>query len=282
MEEMKGKVVLVTGASSGLGHATAQLLTTLGHRVYGTSRKSDAVTDAAWPMLALDVCSDLSVRACLAEILEREGRIDVLVNNAGHAFVGAIEETDIDEAKAQFETNFFGALRMMLGVLPFMRAQGAGHIVNISSLAGVVPFPFLGVYGASKHALEAISESLEYELGDTRIRVTLMEPDGMQTSIGFHHPRAEHAILTAKRLRLLRQLEINTREHGIEPSALAQEVASVIESDTPPLRVVIGDMAKEVIGARHTMPETGFRQMLAGRIRQITDGTAGMDSDRIS
>jgi len=281
MDKMKGKVILVTGASSVLGHATAQLLTTLGYRVYGTSRKPDATLDVAWPMLALDVCSDLSVRTCLAEIHEREGRIDVLVNNAGHAFVGAIEETDIDEAKAQFETNFFGALRMMLGVLPLMRTQGSGHIVNISSLAGAVPFPFLGVYGASKHALEAISESLEYELGDTGIRVTLMEPDGMQTSIGFHHPRSAHPTLAGKRQRLLRQLEMNTREHGIEPAVLAQEVASVIEASIPPLRVVIGDMAKEIVRARRAMPETGFRQMLASRVQQITAGGAGTDRHHI-
>jgi len=272
MEKVHGKVVLVTGASSGLGYAIAQRLTYLGHRVYGTSRKPDTVADTAWPMLTLDVCNDVSVQTCVAEIQAHEGRIDALVNNAGHAFVGAIEETDIDAAKAQFETNVFGALRMMLTVLPLMRAQGTGHIVNISSLAGIVPFPFLGIYGASKHSLEAISESLDYELRDTGIRVTLMEPDGMQTSIGFHHPRSGHPALADKRRRLLRQLEINTRENGIAPGVLAQAVADAIESDEPPLRIVIGDMAKEMIDARRAMPEASFRQMLATRVQHITEG----------
>lgn len=265
----ESKVVLVTGASSGLGYATARFLAERGHRVYGTRRTPVAATGMGWPMLPLDVCSDTSVEACVAELQTREGRVDALVNNAGHAFVGAIEETGLDEAKAQLETNFFGAMRMMLAVLPLMRAQNAGRIVNVSSLAGAVPFPFLGVYGASKHALEAISESLAYELLGTEIRITLMEPDGMRTAIGFHHPRAEHPVLGAKRRALLGQLENNTRTGGIEPEVFAQEVARAIESDAPPLRIVIGDLAKEIIDARRTMPEARFRQMVAERVQLV-------------
>lgn len=275
MESQNGKVVLITGASSGLGLATAQWLSARGHRVYGTSRRPDAMAGAGWPMLSLDVGSDASVRACVAAVEAREGRVDALVNNAGHAFVGAIEETDIEAARNQFEINCFGALRMMLAVLPLMRAQGAGRIVNISSLAGAVPFPFLGVYGASKHALEALSESLDYELDGSGIHVTLMEPDGMQTAIGFHHPRVDHPVLGEQRRRLLRQLENNTREGGIDPAVLARAVADAIESDRPPLRVVIGEMAREVIGARRAMPETRFREMLAARMRGLTAAPAG-------
>lgn len=270
MANAKGKVVLVTGASSGLGYATAETLSELGHRVYGTSRSSSASIRTHWPMLTLDVCSDASVRSCVADVLAREGRIDVLINNAGHAFVGAVEESLLDSAKAQFEVNFFGALRVMLEVLPGMRAQGSGHIINMSSLAGAVPFPFLGIYGASKHALEALSESLEYELDDTGIHVTLTEPDGMQTSIGFHHPGVEHPLLGQKRRRVLRQLEANTQVAGIAPAVMAHAIAAVVESDSPPLRVVIGEMANEMIGARRSMPESDFRVMLAERMRRIT------------
>ncbi len=123
----KDKVALVTGASSGLGRATAAVLKERGYRVYGTSRDPARTPGLGWPLLSLDVCSDASVAACVAEITAREGRIDILVNNAGHAFVGAVEETSLDDAHAQLETNFFGALRMMLAVLPLMRARLRSH-----------------------------------------------------------------------------------------------------------------------------------------------------------
>ncbi|HVJ52207.1 MAG TPA: SDR family NAD(P)-dependent oxidoreductase [Aliidongia sp.] len=264
--ETESKVVLVTGASSGLGQATAAFLAGRGHRVYGTSRKPSPV-DTGWPMLTLDVCSDASVAACVAEIERREGRIDALVNNAGHAFVGAIEETSLDEAKAQFETNFFGALRMMRAVLPLMRARDRGRIVNVSSLAGAVPFPFLGLYGASKHALEAVSESLDYELAGTGIRVTILEPDGMRTAIGFHHPKAEHPVLAEPRRRLLALLEAGTSTGGQDPLVLAREVARAIEDEVPPLRIVIGEMANQIIAARRSMPEASFRRMISESVR---------------
>jgi NAD(P)-dependent dehydrogenase (short-subunit alcohol dehydrogenase family) len=267
------RVVLVTGASSGLGRATAAVLKERGYRVYGTSRDPARTPGLDWPLLSLDVCSDASVAACVAEITAREGRIDILINNAGHAFVGAVEETTLNEAHSQLETNFFGPLRMMLAVLPLMRAQDAGRIVNVSSLAGAVPFPFLGVYGASKHALEAISEALDYELIGTGISVTLLEPDGMRTAIGFHHPQSEHPVLGPKRRRLLGELETSTREQGNDPSTFAQEVAFAIESDTPPLRIVIGDMAKKFIEARRTLPVDRFREMVANRV-QLNPTTA--------
>ncbi|MGO9604861.1 MAG: SDR family oxidoreductase [Candidatus Binataceae bacterium] len=239
MENTTNRVILVTGASSGLGRAMAQHFTARGDRIYGTSRGA-AATATPWPMLALDV-----------------------INNAGHAFVGAVEETSLDEAHAQLETNFFGALRMVLAVVPAMRAQGAGRIINISSMAGAVPFPFLGIYAASKHALEAISESLEYELKGVGIHVTLMEPDGMRTAIAFHHPRTEHPTLAAGRRRLLQQLEHSTREDGNDPLELAQAVAQVIDSDAPPLRVVIGKQAQETIQLRRSVPEPEFRKMIS-------------------
>ncbi len=259
------KVVLVTGASSGLGLSTAAFLTERGHRVYGTSRRPDVKAGLGWPMLPLDVCSDTAVEACVAAVQAREGRIDGLVNNAGHAFVGAVEETSLGDAKAQFEANFFGALRMMLAVLPIMREQKEGRIVNVSSLAGAAPFPFLGIYGASKHALEAISESLAYELIGTDIHITIMEPDGMRTAIGFHGPKSDHPILAAKRRMLLDRLEDGARVSGNDPLIFARAVAEAIESEAPPLRIVIGDMAKQFIAAKRAMPEMRFREMVAER-----------------
>jgi NAD(P)-dependent dehydrogenase (short-subunit alcohol dehydrogenase family) len=265
----ESKVVLVTGASSGLGRATADLLAKRGHRVYGTARRPAAGGAPGWTMLPLDVCSDASVAACVATLRARESRIDGLVNNAGHAFVGAVEETSLDEAKAQLETNFFGALRMMLAVLPVMRAQNTGRIVNVSSLAGAAPFPFLGIYGASKHALEAISESLDYELMGTAIRMTILQPDGMRTSIGFHHPSTDHPVLAAKRRQLLARLEDGAHTSGNDPPIFAEEVARAIESDVPPLRTAIGDMAKGLIEARRTLPEAVFRRNVAERAQLL-------------
>jgi len=158
------KVALVTGASSGIGRAIAHRLAADGLRVFGTSRKGSAADMGDAEMIPLDVCSDESVRACIDTVLQRAGRIDVLVSNAGYLLSGAVEEATIDEAKAQFETNFFGAFRVIKAVLPTMRAQGAGRVINVTSLAGVVPLPFWGFYNASKFALEGLTETLRYEL----------------------------------------------------------------------------------------------------------------------
>src|SRR5690606_35507590 len=159
------KVVLITGASSGLGRATARLLAERGYRVFGTSRRppADAPTGGVEP-LALDVCADASVAACVQTVLARAGRIDALINNAGYELGGALEEATLEEAQRQFETNFFGAVRMIRAVLPAMRRQGGGRIVNVSSLAGLAPVPFLGLYSASKFALEGYSEALRHEV----------------------------------------------------------------------------------------------------------------------
>jgi NAD(P)-dependent dehydrogenase (short-subunit alcohol dehydrogenase family) len=164
---MTNRIVLVTGASTGLGRAMALDLTARGHTVYGTSR--GAMPDAGFAMLPLDVRDAGSAAATVQRIVEKEGRIDVLINNAGYAFVGAFEETGVEDARAQFETNVFGAMRMMKAVLPHMRSNGFGRIVNISSASGLVGTPFLSAYAASKHALEALSESLSFELRGTAI-----------------------------------------------------------------------------------------------------------------
>ncbi|WP_394821372.1 SDR family oxidoreductase [Pendulispora albinea] len=259
------KIVLVTGASSGLGLAMARHLHLRGHRVYGTSRAPRE--DAPWPMLELDVCSDDSANACVGRVLEREGRLDVLINNAGYAFLGALEETRLEDARAQMETNFFGALRMMLAVLPILRRQSSGHIVNVSSISGAVGMPFAGAYAASKHALEGASEALAHELHGSGLRVTLIEPDGMRTGIGarFQQPAREHPLLGAKRKRLVAVLENVTAEggDGIDPEVLARAVGEAIESASPPLRIVIGEKAQKLITAKRFFSEPAFANLIA-------------------
>ena len=154
------KVVLITGASSGIGQSIARLLAQKGFTVFGASRNPDAVEHVpAVEVLPLDVRSDESVKACVDAVLARAGRLDILVNNAGYMLAGAVEEVTIEEARAQFETNFFGAMRTVKAALPIMRQRRSGTIINISSLAGPVPGPpFCGMYSASKFALEAYTE----------------------------------------------------------------------------------------------------------------------------
>ncbi|WAS91203.1 SDR family NAD(P)-dependent oxidoreductase [Nannocystis punicea] len=251
-------VALVTGASSGLGRATASLLAAHGYRVFGTSRTPSGVASAPYPVLALDVRSDASVAACVAEVVGAAGRIDALINNAGQALVGAVEETSIAEAQAQMETNCFGALRMMHAVLPEMRRRGAGRIVNISSLAGVVPPPFLGAYAASKHALEALSESLAHEVRPHGVHVSLIELDGMRTGIAFAHAGRSEADYAGPRDRMLRRLVHITSAGGEDPSLLARCVLEALQSEAPRLRYGLGPKVAALLEARRRLSEAEF------------------------
>jgi short-subunit dehydrogenase len=179
---MKSKIALVTGASSGIGQATALELEKAGYKVYGTSRKGGRAGERSYEMLPLDVTSDESVQASVKTLVSREGRIDLLVNNAGFgvALAGA-EESSIAQAQAIFDTNFFGILRMTRAVVPHMRHQQAGRIVNIGSVLGFLPIPYAALYCATKHAVAAYSESLDHELRTLGIRVSVVEPAYIKT-----------------------------------------------------------------------------------------------------
>jgi NAD(P)-dependent dehydrogenase (short-subunit alcohol dehydrogenase family) len=179
------KVVLVTGATSGIGEAIVDLLPSLGYRVFGTTRKTLGGRTASEnkELVELDVDDEELVRSCVQTVVDRAGRIDALVNNAGYALLGAVEETSVEEAKAQFETNFFGVLRLTRIILPIMRDQGSGRIINISSVVGFLPAPFMGIYAASKHAIEGYSESLDHEVRQFGIRVSLVEPGFTRTHL---------------------------------------------------------------------------------------------------
>jgi NAD(P)-dependent dehydrogenase (short-subunit alcohol dehydrogenase family) len=175
------RVVLITGASSGVGQSTARLLSQRGYRVFGTSRDpAMAEPLSCVELLPLDVRRDDSVQACVEAVFRRGGHLEVLINNAGHELAGALEELSPEEARGQFETNFFGVVRMINAVLPFMRQRKAGHIVNVSSLSGL-PIPFLGIYSASKFALEGYTEALRHEVKPFGIRVSLTEAGFLRT-----------------------------------------------------------------------------------------------------
>jgi NAD(P)-dependent dehydrogenase (short-subunit alcohol dehydrogenase family) len=176
------RVVLITGASSGVGQSMARLLAREKYKVFETSR-NPAIAEAipAVEMLPLDVRAGDSVRVCVEAVSSRAGHIDVLINNAGYELAGAVEELTSEEIRAQFETNFFGVVRMVKAVLPAMRRQRRGHIINVSSLAGVSSIPFLGMYCASKFALEGYTEALRHEVKPFNIRVSLTEAGFLKT-----------------------------------------------------------------------------------------------------
>lgn len=174
---IEGKIALVTGASSGIGEATTKRLAKAGYKVYGTSRRGVPADKRAFEMLPLDVTSDESVEAAVSEVMRLEGRIDLLVNNAGFGVAPAgAEESSIDQARSIFETNFFGLIRMTRAVVPHMRRRGSGRIINIGSVLGFLPMPYGALYAATKHALEGYSESLDHELRTRGIRVSVIQP----------------------------------------------------------------------------------------------------------
>jgi len=179
--------VLITGASSGIGAATAARLTRAGHTVYATARKADALTelaDAGAQTRSLDVTDDASMRAVVDEIVEAHGRVGGLVNNAGYGTYGAVEDVPMEAARAQFETNVFGVARLIQLVLPSMRAARRGRIVNVSSMGGRLTFPYGGYYHASKHAVEALSDALRMEVRPFGIGVSIIEPGLITTRFG--------------------------------------------------------------------------------------------------
>lgn len=251
-----GKVVLVTGASSGIGRAAAELLAERGFRVFGTSRRPAArETSSRVQMLPLDVRSEESARACVDTVLQEAGRIDVLVNNAGHSLAGALEETTMEQAKDLFETNFFGAVRMVQAVLPAMRRQRSGQIINVSSLAGLVPAPFMGIYNASKFALEGYSESLRHELQPLNIRVSLVEPGFIKTDLARNaqlgaNPIPDYEPWRRRGLESLSRFE----ERAPGPAIVADRILRMIESDSPPVRSLVGKDASRIAPLRRLLP----------------------------
>jgi NAD(P)-dependent dehydrogenase (short-subunit alcohol dehydrogenase family) len=225
------RVVLITGASSGIGRATAQLLAGQGYRVFGGVR-APATTPplAGVELVPLDVRDEASVKACVEAVCSRAGRIDALINNAGVNLVGAVEETSIGQAQALFDTNVLGVLRMIQAVLPGMRRQGAGRIVNISSILGLIPAPFMGVYASTKHAIEGLSESLDHEVRGFGIRVVLIEPHYIRTNLDASAAQAQGQIdaYAAQRRRSAATITRDTNT-APEPKVVAEEVLRSIE-----------------------------------------------------
>jgi NAD(P)-dependent dehydrogenase (short-subunit alcohol dehydrogenase family) len=242
---LKSTVALVTGASSGIGEATAQRLAAAGYKVYGTSRHGARASGRAFEMLPLDVTSDASVEALVKEVIAREGRIDLLVNNAGFGVApGGAEESSIEQARAIFETNFFGLIRMTRAVLPHMRQQGSGRIINMSSVLGFLPMPYGALYAATKHAVEGYSESLDHELRTRGIRVSVIEPAYTKTPFdaNFLEPDAKLDAYREARVAVNERVK-EVMATAEAPGVVADVVLKAAGAANPKLRYTAGVLA---------------------------------------
>jgi len=251
------QVVLVTGASSGFGRQTAVLLAKNGFKVYGTSRNPKPPPE--FQMVPLDVNSDDSCRACVDQILATEGRIDVLVNNAGYLLSGMIEDVSIEEAKGVFETNLFGVHRMVRAVLPAMRKARRGKIINIGSLGGLVAAPGHGFYYATKFAIDGYSESLAHEVRSLGIHVSIVEPGYYKTNLHAAMVRARQSLSDYEpfRTRLFDALEHGVHTGG-DPAQVARLVLRIIRTDSPRLRYLIGPGAHWIPFLKFILPQKFF------------------------
>jgi NAD(P)-dependent dehydrogenase (short-subunit alcohol dehydrogenase family) len=241
MHKEKQRVVLVTGASSGIGLECATHLAGHGLRVYGMSRRALAGAGPAnVVMLTGDVTEDASVEQVVAEVLNREGRLDIVVNNAGMGIAGAVESTSTEEAKRQLEVNFFGAFRVSRTVLPIMRKQGGGLIVNIGSIGGLIAIPYQAMYSASKFALEGMCEAMRMEVRPFGIRVVLIEPGDHKTGITQNRtlstvPDAYHTSFAAAVARTA-----HDEQNGPTPERIAKLLSRIITKRNPRLRYTVG------------------------------------------
>jgi NAD(P)-dependent dehydrogenase (short-subunit alcohol dehydrogenase family) len=237
MNPSQTKVALVTGASSGIGQAAAAALAAEGYRVFGTSRNAKNLGPGV-AAVKLDVTSDSSAKACVAAVLKKTGRLDVLVNNAGYLLAGAVEECSLKDAQAQFQTNYFGAVRMTQAVLPAMRMAGQGHIITVSSLAGLVPLPFWGHYNASKFALEGLMETLRMELKPLGIRVCMVEPGAIKTAFYGQAP-AKGLPAYALRRKAMRTVMAGFEAKAPGPAAVGARIAQLAQQKRPALRNLV-------------------------------------------
>jgi NAD(P)-dependent dehydrogenase (short-subunit alcohol dehydrogenase family) len=261
----RANVVLVTGASSGIGLACAKLLSERGHTVYGTSRKPSQPS-LGFRMLELDVTQDASVQAAVSTVLAEQGHLDVVVNNAGYALAGPIEETSMEEARGQFDTNFFGVLRVCQAVLPSMRARRSGLILNVSSLGGVAGLPFQGLYSASKFALEGLTESLRLEVASFGIQVTSLQPGDVHTLITQNRVRTQRSSPASPyRHAFETVLSIIEKEEraGVSAQRVATQVLKSIERPRVGVRSSVGHLSQRIITvAKAFLPSWLFERLL--------------------
>ena len=268
MAKLERQIALVTGASSGIGEATAERLTKAGYTVYGTSRRGATAGARSFHMLPLDVTNDASVDAAVGQVLRREGRIDLLVNNAGFGVApGGAEESSIEQARSIFETNFFGLIRMTRAVVPHMRRQGSGRIINIGSVLGLLPMPYGALYAATKHAVEGYSESLDHELRTRGIRVSVIEPAYTKTQFDANLLEPDSKLDEYRAVRaVLGQTLKEVMAGADEPGIVAEAVLKAAVAVHPKVRYTAGGLASRLRWLRRFAParvlDAGIRRDL--------------------
>ncbi|HEX2231178.1 MAG TPA: SDR family oxidoreductase [Nitrososphaeraceae archaeon] len=275
--EEQGKVAIVTGSSSGIGYATSLLLARNRFHTYATMRNTEKSADIQeiankerlpLQVIQLDVNDDASIRNSIKTIERENERIDVLVNNAGYGLVGAFEDLSVEEIKSQFETNFFGVIRLTQQVLPIMRKQKSGTIVNVSSGAGRIGFPGMSAYVSSKFALEGLSESMSYELEPFGIKVIIIEPGVIRTNF------KKNSVMSKKSLdnssispysSIIQKIDSSISsiiEHATPPEEVAKAILHAITSNNPELRYLVGNDMIMMAETKKSMSDEDFRKMM--------------------
>ncbi|MEU7858448.1 oxidoreductase [Nonomuraea sp. NPDC049141] len=263
-------VALVTGASSGIGKAAALALIEAGFDVVGTSRDTSRVTPLdGVTFVDLDVAGDESVIAAVRQVIERFGRIDLLVNNAGMGAIGAVEESTVAQAQDLFNVNVFGVMRMTKAVLPHMRAQGRGRIINLSSVVGFLPSPYMAAYAASKHAIEGYSESLDHEVREHGVRALLVEPAYTSTGFEANSPRPDAPLqVYADQRRAFDRMMQTAIKDGDDPAIVAKVIVEAATDRKPKLRYTAGSLAGRASALRRIAPVRVFDKQIR-RLNQL-------------
>ena len=267
-EQQTRPVAIVTGASGGIGEATARALQAAGYRVFGTYRRPPATRSAGVEYLPCDVTSDEAVQTAVGQVLAKAGRVDLLINNAGVGLIAGAEESSLEQAKSLFDVNLFGVFRLTKAVLPTMRRQGSGRIVNISSVMGLIPAPFMALYAASKHALEGYSESLDHEIRATGVRVVLVEPSYTRTSFEGNVYQADQQLDVYQSARTNAEGVMRDEMKAADtPELVARAVVKASTDTDPHPRYAAGRMARQVSLLRRFVPASAFDKSLRKQMR---------------
>tara|TARA_R110002049_G_scaffold18569_1_gene70787 strand:- start:3634 stop:4437 length:804 start_codon:yes stop_codon:yes gene_type:complete len=259
------KVVLITGGSSGIGKSVGEYLTQKGFKVYGTSRNPENHPNSKFPILTLDVKKNETIKQTVKVIIDKEGQLDVLINNAGAGITGPIEEIPEEEINANFDTNFFGPINVIKAVLPQMRGQRAGLIINITSIAGYMGLPYRGIYSASKGALELLTEAFRMELKDFNIKMTNVAPGDFATNIvagRYHAPLLDNSPYKKPYGDTLNLMNAHV-DNGSDPNLMAKAVFKVINTQEPRVRYKVGAFLQKLsIVLKRILPGKVYEKML--------------------
>ncbi len=259
------KVVLITGGSSGIGKSIGEFLFHKGFTVYGTSRNPDKVINSIFPLIELDVRNSSSIEKAVTKIIAITGKIDVVINNAGVGITGPLEEIPTEEIKNNFETNFFGPIEVMKAVLPQMRKQNSGLIINITSIAGYMGLPYRSIYSASKGALEIITESLRMEVAPFGIQITNVAPGDFATNIAsgrYHAPIIKGSAYEIPYSQTLKTMDEHV-DSGSNPNQMAEAIYHIIQTPNPKIHYKVGAFIQKFsIVLKRILPDKVYERML--------------------